>query len=167
MRTGMLMGLVISTAIVGVTSRADAQSPATNPLVGGVWDRYSIVNPQGQDSGSPGWYHLTFTADNHFFITGVPQNRRLPKAVKDLTHEQLLGHLQGINIRYGTYTLAQGGNGPYMLTLVDEVSPLNPNIQGSCPPPAHCEIRFENGEVRLFDTMTGNHTKWRRVKPGP
>ena len=156
--------LTIAAAIVGITTRAAAQSPSANPLIGGVWDRYSIVNTQGVDSGSPGWYHLTFTADGHFFVTAVPQNRKIPKAPKDLTHEELLNHLQGINIRFGTYTLIRNGEGPYMLTLSDDVSPFVPAVQGSCPPPAHCQIMFESGEVRLFDTKTGNHTKWRRIE---
>jgi hypothetical protein len=152
--------VLLVTTILAVAQRPQAQ--ASNPLAGGVWDRYSIKDAKGTETGSPGWFFLTFTPDGQYFITGVPKgHEKLSKAAKEMTKDELVGQLQGIQVRRGRYTLT--GTGPYMLTLTDEINPLSPNLQGSCPTAMPCEIRIENGEVRLSTANGGVRTQWRRV----
>jgi hypothetical protein len=139
------------------------EAQGSNPLAGGVWDRYSIKNAQGVETGGAGWFFLAFTADGHYLITGVPTERRkLPKATSDMTKEELVRHLEGIQVRRGRYALTGTGS-PYLLTLTDDVNPLAPNLQGSCPATAPCEIRIVSGEVNLFSPSNGIRTQWRRV----
>lgn len=158
---GCLFLLLALVAVSGDRSHAQA----SNPLAGGVWDRYSIKNAQGVESGSAGWFFLTFTTDGHFLITGVPKGHEmLPKAASEMTKEQLVRHLQGIQVRRGRYTLTGNGS-PYMLTLTDETNPLSRSLQGSCAAAAPCEIRIVNGEVHLYSASNGVRTQWRRV-PG-
>ncbi len=155
--------LVVTALIAAAPDQPRAQ--VANPLAGGVWDRYSIKNAQGVETGSAGWFFLTFTADGHFFITGVPKGQdNLPKVAKDMTKEELIRHLQGIQVRLGRYTLTGNGS-PYVLTLTDESNPLSTSLQGSCPALAPCQIRIVNGEVNLYSPSNGIRTQWRRV-PG-
>src|SRR5262245_39492677 len=101
-------------AIVVVAQPPQAQ--ASNPLAGGVWDRYSIQDAKGTETGSPGWFFLTFTPDGQYFITGVPKgHEKLSKPSKEMTKDELVQQLQGIQVRRGKYTLT--GTGPYVLTL--------------------------------------------------
>jgi hypothetical protein len=141
------------------------EAQGSSPLAGGLWDRYSIKNAQGVETGSAGWFFLTFTADGHYLITGVPRGKeRLPKGTSDMTKEELVRHLEGIQVRRGRYALTGNGS-PYLLTLTDEVNPHSPNLQGSCPATAPCEIRIVNDEVNLYSPSNGIRTQWRRV-PG-
>lgn len=152
--------VTLMTTIVAVAQRPQAQT--ANPLAGGVWDRYSIKDAKGAETGSPGWFFLTFTPDGQYFITGVPKaHEKLSKAAKEMTKDELVAQLQGIQVRRGKYTLT--GTGPYVLTLTDEINPLSPNLQGSCPAAMPCEIRIVNGEVRLSTANNGIRTQWRRV----
>ena len=155
---------LVVTALVGVAPD-QPQAQASNPLAGGVWDRYSIQNAQGVETGSAGWFFLTFTTDGHFFITAVPKGQdRLPTAAKDMTKEDLVRHLQGMTIRRGRYTITGSGS-PFILTLTDETNPVSANLQGSCPASSPCQVRIVNGEVNLFSPSNGVRTQWRRV-PG-
>jgi hypothetical protein len=156
---GSLAVLILLMAI----ARPHPQAQGSNPLVGGSWDRYSIKNAQGVESGSAGWFFLTFTADGQFFITGVPKgHEKLAKAAKEMTKEELVRHLEGIQVRRGRYTLTGNGS-PYRFTLTDETNPLSPSLQGSCAASAPCEIRIVNGEVNLYSASNGVRTQWRRV----
>lgn len=153
-----------ATIAVAVGGHHYSQAQSKNPLVGGMWDRYSVKNAQGVENGSPGWFFLTFTEDGKFFITGVPKgHEKLAKTAKEMTKEELVNHLDGIQVRRGTYTITGNGS-PYIFTLKDEQNPFSPNLQGSCPASAPCEIRMENGEVRLFSPSNGVRTQWRRVR---
>lgn len=166
MRRRMRVSILVAWAVVFGVGDGNTQAQAQNPIVGGVWDRYSLMNPQGVVSGSPGWFFLTFTSDGYFFATGVQKGKeKLPKPAKEMTKEELVGHLQGISLRRGTYTLTGNGS-PYTLTLADEADPLSTSTQSSCNPSAPCELRMmENGEVRLFWPQAGNTASWRRVAP--
>lgn len=160
-----LVAFLLLTALTAIPPHHQLQAQASNPLAGGIWDRYSIKSAQGVETGSAGWFFLTFTADGHYLITGVPKGQdRLPKAATDMTKEELIRHLQGIQVRRGRYTLTGNGS-PYILTLIDEANPLSPGLQGSCPAAAPCEIRMVNGEVHLYSPSNGIRTQWRRV-PG-
>jgi hypothetical protein len=151
---------VVATVVI-VAQRPHAQ--ASNPLAGGVWDRYSIKDANGVETGGPGWFFLTFTADGQYFITGVPKgHEKLTKAVAEMTKEELVRQLQGIQVRRGKYTLTGNGS-PYILTLTDDINPISPNLQGSCPAAMPCEVRIVNGEVRLSTANGGVRTQWRRV----
>jgi hypothetical protein len=162
--TRVLAAFLLLTGLIALTPE-QPEAQGSNPLAGGMWDRYSIKNAQGVETGSSGWFFLTFTADGHYLITGVPKGQeRLPKATGDMTKEELVRHLQGIQVRRGRYTLTGNGS-PYMLALTDETNPLSPNLQGSCPAAAPCEIRMVNGEVHLYSPSNGIRTQWRRV-PG-
>lgn len=141
------------------------QGQVKNPLAGGVWDRYSFRNAQGVEAGAPGWLFLTFTDDGQFFLIGVPEaSRKLLKPLAEMSKDELVTHFKDVQVRRGHYTLT--GNGPYKLVLTDEQGLLNPNFQGSCPASAPCEVRIENGEVRLSTQPngTGAQARWRRVK---
>ena len=156
----VLASLIATIAVVA--ERPQAQ--ASNPLAGGVWDRYSIKDAKGMETGSPGWFFLTFTTDGHYFITGVPKgHERLAKPAAGMTKDELVSQLQGIQVRRGKYTLTGNGS-PYILTLTDDINPISPNVQGSCPVAMPCEIRVVNGEVQL-STTNGIRTRWHRV-PG-
>lgn len=159
------MFVTVVGVIIGVSNQTGFHAQAKNPLVGGVWDRYSVKNAQGVENGSSGWFFLTFMEDGHFFITGVPKgHEKLLKTAKDMTKEELVQQLEGIQVRRGTYTLTGNGS-PYTFTLTDEQNPLSPNLQGSCPASAPCQVRMENGEVRLFSPSNGVRTQWRRLDP--
>lgn len=167
MRTSKGKGLGSLTVLLLLVAGAhpQPQAQASNPLVGGVWDRYSIKNAQGVEAGSAGWFFLTFTADGHFLITGVPKGQdKLPKPATEMTKDELVRHIQGIQVRRGKYTLTGNGS-PYRFTLTDEINPLSPTLQGSCAASAPCEIRIVNGEVHLYSASNGVRTQWRRV-PG-
>ena len=158
-----LVVLLITGGIASMMGSPRQQETNNNPLAGGVWDRYSFVDEKNVESGSSGWYFLTFTSDGQFFITAVPSGRQqLSKPISQVSEDEFRSHFQGANVRRGTYTIS--GNGPFTLVLKDEVNLFSPNLQGSCPAAAHCRIEMENGEVRLTDPATGHHTKWRRVK---
>ena len=156
-------GSLLVVTVLVASAHPQPQAQTSNPLVGGVWDRYSIKNAQGVESGSPGWFFLVFTADGQFFITGVPKGQdKLPKPAAEVTKDELVRHLQGIQVRRGTYTLTGSGS-PYRFTLTDQSNPLSPTLQGSCATSAPCEIRIVNGEVHLYSASNGVRTQWRRV----
>lgn len=152
---------LISLAVVG---RVRAQQDK-NPLAGGVWDRYSFRDDKGVESGSPGWYFLTFTTDGHFFILALPHGRgQLSTGIADASPEEVRNHFKGAVARQGSYEIH--GSGPYTLVLKDETNLFSPTLQGSCPASSKCQIQIENGEVHLKDAATGHETRWRRLKEG-
>ena len=138
---------------------AAANAQGKNPLAGGMWERYwqGEAGTPGAASTVPAF--LTFTDDGFFFLVAAPADRRLPKPLTEMTREELVAHFSNVQIRRGRYTIS--GKGPYKLVLIDDVALLT--TDGSCKPEDGCEIRSENGEVRLHNPARRVDTRWRRV----
>ena len=156
-------GLVVLTVIC-IASHTQLRSQVRNPLVGGLWDRYSIRDAKGAEIGVPGYFYLTFTDNGYFFVTAVPDGKKLSKPIAEMTRDDLVRQFDQssvvgtVRVRRGKYTVT--GTGPvYTLILTDEVSPFLANIQGSCPASSPCQFRMVDGEVHLGD----GGARWRRV----
>ena len=160
---------IVVAFIVGVGSRLPLHTQVKDPLVGGTWERYSIKDAQGTEIGQgPGWFFLVFTEDGRFFITGVPKGReKLAKPAKDMTKDELLKHLygmelridvDGMNVRRGTYTLTGNGS-PYTLRLKEEVNAFSPTLNEPT-----LQVWMENGEAHIRRPGSENVVvAWRRA----
>ena len=156
----MLIPLLIVVAlIVGSGNYLQLQAQGNNPLVGGIWERYSVKNAQGVETGGgPGWTFIAFTEDRKYFYTAVPKGlETLPKSAKDMTKDELVKHIDGVELRRGTYMLIGTGS-PYTLSLMDDINPMAPTLRS-----LKLQVWMENGEMRVSVVDGSTVLRWRRA----
>ena len=144
---------------VGVGNYLQLQGQGNNPLAGGMWERYSVKNAQGVETGEgPGWYFLVFTDDGKYLITAAPKGReKLPKPATDMTKDELVKHIEAVQFRRGTYTLTGNGS-PYTLSVKEEINLVSPTLNSLV-----LQVWMENGEVRATPSGSSTVLRWRRV----
>ena len=153
--------LSILAFIVGVGNYAQLQAQAKDPMVGGTWERYSVKNAQGDETGGgPGWFFMAFTDDGQYFLAAAPKGmEKLPKAAKDMTKEELVKHVEAVSFRRGTYTFT-GTAAPYTLDLMELAKIEAPTLRRLV-----FQVWIENNDdLRLMVKDASTELRWRRVR---
>jgi hypothetical protein len=115
-------GLISGLAFLLVSHAAAAQAP--NRLVG-AWERVAMTDARGV-AAKPEPAFLLFSADGHFAQTVTPSGRpKSDKPLQDMTREELLARFQGLQARFGAYTVAGD-----RLTRRN-IAHVNPGAEGS------------------------------------
>ena len=162
MSTRTLISLLSAIAcVVGIGIDLPLQGQSKSPLAGGMWERYSVKNAKGEETGGgPGWYFLAFTDDGNYFIAAAPKGQeKLPKPAKEMTKDELVKQVETVQFRRGTYAIT--GDGPaYTLTVLELAKTESPTLNKIV-----FQISMENGEARVA-TANGGVIRWRRVSSG-
>jgi hypothetical protein len=144
--------LLLGFTLLLIVQAAGAQSP--NPLVG-AWERISMTDAQGAIVPQVPAF-LIFSGSGHFAQTVTPAGRpKLNTPLQDMTREQLLARFQGLEARFGTYTVA--GN---KLTRKN-IAHVNPGAEGT----EETQLFRIEGDVLILTTEGGKReARFRRLQ---
>ena len=74
-----------------------------------------------------------------------------------MTKDELVKHIDGVELRRGTYMLTGTGS-PYTLSLMDDINPMAPTLRS-----LKLQVWMENGEMRVSVVDGSTVLRWRRA----